>query len=170
MIKAIFAGSFDPPTYGHLDIVSRALSFCDEIYMSIGLNSQKKSLFNDGEKLWLLSQSIVEGLGPVLAQRIYPSTYDGLLVDFATKNGVSLLIRGARTSADYEYEHSLALINKKLAPNVETIILPANTELGIVSSSMVRELSKFGKDCKEFVTPIVSEYLKEKFVKSEPHV
>lgn len=162
-IRAVYAGSFDPPTHGHLDIVSRALSFCDEVFVSIGINSQKKTLFSDGERMWMATQSINETLGLILAQRIYVSTYNGLLVDYAKKNNIKLIIRGARTSADYEYENSLALINKKLAPEIETIILPASPELSIVSSSMVKEVARFSGDVSSFVCPTVLDYLKVKF-------
>lgn len=165
-LRAVYAGSFDPPTLGHLNIVGRALSFCDEVFMSVGINPQKKTLFSDAERMLILTNSIVEGLGPIAAQRVYVSNYDGLLVDYAKKYNIKLIIRGARTLADYEYENSLALINKKLAPEIETVILPADPELSIVSSSMVKEVAKFNGDVSSFVTPVVLKYLKEKF----PHV
>lgn len=165
-LRAVYAGSFDPPTLGHLDIAGRALRFCDELFMSVGINPQKKTLFADGERMWILAQSITEVLGPISAQSIYVSSYDGLLVDYCKKNNIKLIIRGARTLADYEYENSLALINKKLAPEIETIILPASPELSIVSSSMVKEVAKFNGDVSSFVAPTALEFLNQKF----PHV
>lgn len=161
--KALIAGSFDPITYGHLDLVSRALNFLDEVTLALGVNSTKNPLFSDQEKLYMMAQSTLETLGTKLTQRVKLTTYNNLLADYAKDNDYVLLVRGARNATDFEYEYNLAQINKKLNPALETIILPANPSLNVVSSSVVRELAKFGRDCSEFVTPSVALILKNKF-------
>lgn len=159
MTKAIFAGSFDPPTLGHLDIINRSLDLCDEVIVAIAVNPNKKSLLTDVEKVQLLSSSIMMmGLNNVTV-KLCP----GLLVDFANEHKAEILIRGVRTTTDFEYEYNLAQINKRLDFTIQTVFLPANEQLSIVSSSMVKELAKYKRDVSGFVPLVVENWLKEKF-------
>lgn len=163
MKKAIFAGSFDPPTLGHLDIIDRSLSFCDQLLVAIAVNPNKKSLFSDKEKVALLAQSVTDYLGVDKTRKVLITLCDKLLVDLATETESNFLIRGVRTAADFEYEYTLAKVNKHLSPKLQTIFLPANEELSIVSSSVVKELAKYKRDCSDFAPPGVVKALKEKF-------
>jgi len=134
MTTAIFAGSFDPFTLGHMDIVNRSVHLCDELIIGIGHNSAKKTLFSLDERMAFIND-YVNG-------EIEIKPYDGLLADFVIQENALILIRGVRSLADFEYEMTMAQINKKLVPNVETILLPADPQLSLVSSSLLKELAK----------------------------
>jgi pantetheine-phosphate adenylyltransferase len=153
MVKAIYAGTFDPITNGHMDIISRSLSFCDELIVAIGINPGKKPMFSLDQRLQLIYDS-VESLYnnfPQGSKKVWADSFDGLLADYANKMGADLLIRGIRSVSDFEYELTLAGVNKVLTPKIETIFLPTSPELAVVSSSMVREIAKHGGDIKQFV-------------------
>ena len=156
MSIGIYAGSFDPITLGHLDIIKRSLSVCKELYVVVGVNSQKKTTFSEAERLELVSKTL-DGLS-----NVYVTSYSGLIVEFAKVNNASVLIRGIRSVTDFEYELNLALINKKITPSVETVLIPADPTLSIVSSSAAKELVKHGASVKEFVHESVEAALKEK--------
>lgn len=142
---ALFAGSFDPITKGHENILLRAMPLFDEIIIGIGLNSEKKSFFSlEQRKRWIET-----------AFANYPkvkvATYDGLTIDFCRKTNVRFLIRGIRNHEDFMYEQNLALINKDLAPEIETVFFSTLPEFSTVSSSLVRELLAFGKDVSKYL-------------------
>lgn len=142
--RAIFPGTFDPFTIGHYSVVRRALTFMDEIIIGIGINESKRT--------WFPTEKRVEMIQKLYADepRIKVEAYDGLTIDFAQSRGAQFIIRGIRTVRDFEYEETIADINRKLA-GVETILLFTEPELTSVSSTIVRELLQFGKDVSDFL-------------------
>jgi len=157
MRKGIYPGSFDPFTNGHLDIIVRAASLCDKLYVAAARNGTKEPLFTLGERLEILKECC-QGNGSIEVV-----TFDGLLADFCIKNGISSIIRGLRATADYEYEHAIALMNRRLAPQVETVFLMADAENSFISSTIVKEVARNGGDVSSFVPPAVVSQLKSKF-------
>lgn len=146
MKKAIFPGTFDPFTIGHYSVVERALTFMDEIIIGIGINDSKRTWFPTDKRVEMISRLYAA------EPRVKVKAYDGLTVDFAKEQGARFIIRGIRTVHDFEYEETIADINRKLA-GIETILLFTEPELTSVSSTIVRELLQFGKD----VTPFLPE-------------
>ena len=140
----LFPGSFDPFTLGHADIVRRALSMFDEVIVAVGYNEQKTGFLPVEER--------VAAIGRVFADeaRVRVVSYTGLTVDFAKELGVGAILRGVRTFSDFEYELQMADVNRRLS-GIETILLPASPELSAVSSTVVRELSRFGRDVSPFL-------------------
>jgi pantetheine-phosphate adenylyltransferase len=161
MTTALFAGSFDPPTNGHIDIAARSLRFCDKLVIGIGVNSNKKTLFTEGERADLISSIF----GPILFPNVTVVLFRGLLVDFAKANNIDMIVRGVRSVSDFEYEMNLANINKALAYNIDTVFLPTSPELSIVSSSMVKEIASHGGDIGRFVPDLVAEAVYAKLKK-----
>jgi len=157
MLKAIYAGSFDPITLGHVDIINRSLSLCDHLVVAVGENSSKKSTLSVLDRLNLIDKS----LDFLNHKNISIESFKGLLVDYAKKNGAAILIRGIRSVSDFEYEINLANINGTLAPSIETIFLPTDPQLAMISSSMVKEIAKYGGDISKFVTPCVNKAIKQ---------
>ena len=142
--KFILAGSFDPFTIGHADLVARALSLCDELMIGIGYNENKTG--------WIPVNERVRALKEFYAQepKVKVEAYSCLTTDFAQSHHIDCMIRGVRNTTDYNYEVQLAEVNRHLT-GIETILLPCKPELGHVSSSMVRELVHFGKDINEYL-------------------
>lgn len=168
MVKAIFAGSFDPFTIGHLRLVSRIIEhLCDELIIGVGTNLAKKTLFSEEERVDMVKDE-VEKLQYHRHQNVVVKAFSGLLIDFARANETTLLIRGVRACADFEYETNLANINRHLAPEIETILLTAQPELVMVSSSAVKEIAKFGGSIEMMVSETVARRVKEKFVFNAP--
>lgn len=160
MTTGIYAGTFDPITNGHLDIIKRSLNFCDIVIVAIGINSSKKTLFSSEERYDLIFDIVPELESP--NKTVLVTSFDGLLVEFARDEKVNVLIRGIRSVSDFEYEINLANVNKVLAPEIETVFLPTAPELAVVSSSMVKEIAKFGGNIDSFVSPSVAKAIKEK--------
>ncbi|MFK4089141.1 pantetheine-phosphate adenylyltransferase [Kribbella sp. NPDC020789] len=148
MAKAVFPGSFDPPTIGHLDVVARAAGAFTELIVAAGVNSSKNRLFSDAERVEMLTE-LAE---PFPNVRI--ATFDGLLVDFCTEQGATVIVKGLRTTADYDYELQMAHLNRRMT-GVDTVFLPSAPEHGFISSSWVKEIAKLGGDVSTFVTPSV---------------
>jgi pantetheine-phosphate adenylyltransferase len=148
MAKAVFPGSFDPPTIGHLDVVARAAGAFAELIVAAGVNQSKNRLFSDAERVEMLTE-LAE---PFPNVRI--ATFDGLLVDFCTEQGASVIVKGLRTAADYDYELQMAHLNRRMT-GVDTVFLPTAAEHGFISSSWVKEISKLGGDVSSFVTASV---------------
>lgn len=144
MKKAIFPGTFDPFTVGHFSVVKRALTFMDEIVIGIGVNDSKRTLFPTERRLEMIRALYAD------EPRISVEAYTGLTVDFARERGAGFIIRGIRTVHDFEYEETIADINRKLA-GVETILLFTEPELTSISSTIVRELLQYGKDVSAFL-------------------
>ena len=152
----VFPGSFDPPTIGHVDIIERAASLCDVLYVCVLQNADKKqSLLSTDERVSLLKQITADN------DNIIATSYCGMLVDFCKENECTGIIKGVRASGDFEYEKRMAIINKELSEqNIETLLLPASPQLSHISSSMVRELLSYNKDIDSFVPTPVARYLK----------
>lgn len=156
MLKAIYPGSFDPVTYGHIDIIQRSCKIVDELIVGVLSNKAKLPLFSVEERVKMLKE-VTKGLENV---RIVP--FDGLLVDFASKMDAGLVIRGLRAITDFEYELQMSQTNHKLAPSVETMFLTTSIEYSYLSSTTVREIACFGGDLSQFVPDVVAAELKKK--------
>jgi pantetheine-phosphate adenylyltransferase len=154
--KGIFAGSFDPITNGHLDIICRASKLFDELQIGVLYNPNKKGLFNFDERIELIK------LCTNHLSNIKIVSFDGLLVNYCQKNEIDTLVRGVRTGADIEYELQMAHMNRELNPNIETIILPTKTEYSFISSSLIKEVLTVGGDVKNLVPKVVLEQLEIK--------
>lgn len=154
--KAIFAGSFDPITNGHLDIISRAAKIFDELQIAVLNNPNKKCLFNFDERVNLIEASTSQ------IKNVKVVSFDGLLVRYCEENGIDTLVRGVRSGADVEYELQMAHMNRELNPNIETIILPTNTKYSFISSSLIKEVLSFDADIKNLVPEVVLRELKRK--------
>ena len=145
MKKAIFSGSFDPFTKGHEDIVLRALPLFDEIVIAIGVNTTKQYLFDLGKR-----KNAIEKLFSV-EKKIIVKTYEGLTIDFAKQENTNFILRGIRNSIDFEYERSIADMNKKMVNDIETVFLNCSPNYAAISSTIVREIIKSGGDVKQFL-------------------
>ncbi len=162
MTKGLYAGTFDPLSNGHLDIIKRSLSFCDHLIIGIGDNSAKKTLLPTKTRLDLINR-VLDDVFKQDRARISVGIFDGLLVNFAKNISANILIRGIRSVSDFEYEINLANINKTLESNIETIFLPTSPDLAVVSSSMIKEIIKYNGDISPFVHPFIRQYLTSMF-------
>jgi pantetheine-phosphate adenylyltransferase len=159
--RAIYPGSFDPVTNGHLDVIERARKLFDEVIVAVAHNDQKNPLFALEDRLDLLRATI----GKLKNVEIAP--LDGLLVDFAVARKATAVIRGLRAISDFEFEFQMALMNRKLNPKVETIFLMPKEEYTYLSSRIVKEIARLGGDVKDFVPPRVAKALIGKMTKPE---
>ena len=155
---AIYPGSFDPITRGHEDLIRRARAFSDRVIVAVAVNVGKQPLFTLDERVALIRQAVED---PGIEIR----SFDGLLADFARAAGATLIVRGLRAVSDFEYEFQMALMNRNLAPGVETVFLVPAFDLTYLSSSLVREVARFGGDVSQLVDPTVQQALKRKFGK-----
>ncbi len=160
----VYPGTFDPITNGHLDIIKRALKLFDVVIVAIGENPCKKPLFSIEERQFLVKESIKE---IEESYRIKVETFSGLLVDFAKKKSACAIIRGLRAVSDFEYEMQLALMNRKLYKDLDTVFLLPSLKWIFLSSSVVKEVARFGGNIEDLVPKIVAETLKKKFGKGE---
>jgi pantetheine-phosphate adenylyltransferase len=159
MKRAIYPGSFDPVTNGHLDVVERAGKLFDEVIVAVAHNDEKQPLFSLEERLDLLGQTV----GKIGNVRI--AKFDGLLIEFARAEKANAVIRGLRAVSDFEFEFQMALMNRKLEGTVETIFLMPKEEYTYLSSRLVKEIARLGGDVSKFVPAIVSSALDKKFKK-----
>ena len=156
---AIYPGSFDPPTRGHEDLIRRSLKLCDRLIVAVARNSSKQPLFSVEERLQLLRAVVGED------PRVGYETFDGLLADFARAQRATMIVRGLRAVSDFEYEFQMALMNRQLHPSLETVFLVPALDLTYLSSSLVREVARFGGDVSALVHPAVAEALRARFAK-----
>ena len=153
---AVYPGSFDPITKGHEDLIHRSLAFVDRVVVAVAVNVTKQPLFSLEERVALIRQAVPE-------PRIDVQSFEGLLVEFAQQVGASLIVRGLRAVSDFEYEFQMALMNRNLAPQLETVFLVPAFDLTYLSSSLVREVARFCGDVSALVHPAVQQALKRKF-------
>ena len=161
MLRGIYPGSFDPVTFGHVDVITRSAGKVDELIVGVLNNKAKSPLFSAEERVRMLEE-ITKEMPNV---RIFP--FEGLLVDFARKMKADLVIRGLRAITDFEYELQMAQTNHKLEPELETVFLTTSLEYSYLSSSTVNEVAAFGGDISRFVPEIVADRIAEKMKKKE---
>lgn len=154
---AVYPGSFDPITFGHLDIIDRALQIFDGVVVAVARNSEKNSLFSVKERLDLLSRVLVD------RPQASVDTFDGLLVDFVRKRGATVIIRGLRAVSDFEFEFQLAQMNRSITKEVETLFMMTSVPYSYLSSSIVKEVSSLNGPVDKLVPPLVKAALDVKF-------
>ena len=154
---AVYPGSFDPVTFGHLDIIDRALQIFDGVIVAVAKNSEKNALFTVPERQVLLSQLLVD------RPQASVDTFDGLLVDFVQKRGASVIIRGLRAVSDFEFEFQLAQMNRSITKDVETLFMMTSVPYSYLSSSIVKEVSSLNGPVDKLVPPLVKAALNAKF-------
>ncbi len=152
---ALYPGSFDPLTNGHIDLIQRGLCVFDKLIVGVARNPSKSPLFSASERVDIIREVASN-------EKVSVCQFDGLLVDFAQKVGAYTVIRGLRAVSDFEMELQMALINRKLSPKVETVFMMPNETYGYLSSSIVKEVASFGGDVSSFVHPFVEKKLHEK--------
>ena len=157
MAKALYPGTFDPITYGHLDVIKRAIGIFDQVIVSVALSARKRPLFSVNERVDMIEQTTKKW------DQVSVDSFDTLLVDYAKERGVDIIIRGLRVVTEFEYEFQMALINRNLYPQFESIFLMPSAEYTYLSSMVVREVAEFGGDVSNFVPPYIESKLKEKF-------
>ncbi len=159
-VKALYPGTFDPPTNGHVDLIQRGAKIFDHLTVAILINPVKNPLFTVEERVEMLKEA-TRSLGNVSI-----ATFDGLMVDFAKRVGASAVLRGIRAISDYEHEFQMALMNRRLAPEIETVFLQPAGRYSFVSSRMVKEVVSFGGDVSGLVPPNVLKRLRGRMGKS----
>jgi pantetheine-phosphate adenylyltransferase len=151
---AVYAGSFDPITRGHEDLIKRSLQFVDRIVVAVATNVSKQPLFTLEERVTFIRSAVGDD------DRVDVRQFDGLLVDFARSVSASLIIRGLRAVSDFEYEYQMALMNRHLAPGLETVFMVPSLDTTYISSSLVREVARFRGNVSDLVHPDVAEALR----------
>ncbi len=154
----VYPGSFDPITKGHEDLIHRSLAFVDKLVVAVAVNVSKQPLFTLDERVALIEQTVRD-------KAIAVRSFDGLLVNFARSVGATVIVRGLRAVSDFEYEFQMALMNRTLAPKLETVFLVPAFDLTYLSSSLVREVARFGGDVSALVHPAVQQALHQKLGK-----
>ncbi len=154
---AIYPGTFDPVTLGHLDIIERGLKLFDSLIVAVAGSTSKKTFFNVEERLEMLRGDTAGYSGVTI------ESFDTLLIDYARERGVGTILRGLRVISDFEYEFQMALTNRKLAPDIETVFMMTSETYASVSSRFIKEIARLGGDVSGFVSPGVEARLKERF-------
>ncbi len=157
MTIVVLPGSFDPPTYGHLNIIERASKLFDKVDVVVAVNSNKKYLFDSEERVEMM-KALTEPW-----QNVSVHSWNRLIVEYAEKNNAKVLLRGIRNTNDFAYEFDLSLMNHNLNSNIETLFIPTEPRYVIVKSSSIKELAMFGGDISSMVPPIVCEEMKKKY-------
>ena len=148
---ALYPGTFDPPTFGHLDVVHRAARLFDRVVVAVGDNGRKSALFTVQERVELLRRHVAELPG------VSVTSFRGLVVDFARAEGLGVLVRGLRTVSDFEYEYQMALTNRALAPRVDTVFVMPSAEYAFLSSSLIKEVLRHGGDASRWLPEDVAD-------------
>ena len=157
MSIALFPGSFDPPTIGHINIIERAAALFDKLHVVVADNISKKYLFTPEERINLIKASIPD------ADNIVYAIHSGLTVDYARDNSIPIMIRGVRGAGDFSYELEMAMTNKQLYPELEVLFMPTDPRYFLIRASQIKELAAFGADFSSMVTPPVYKALEEKY-------
>lgn len=156
---AVYAGSFDPPTFGHFDLIDRASKIFTQVVIAIGRHPTKKPLFTVEERISMLAE-ISKGIPNV---RI--DTFDGLLIHYCERIGARVIVRGLRAASDFEYELQIAHANADMSPQIDTVFLPTRTRYTFISASLIREIASHGGDVGHYAPAVVCEALKAKFAR-----
>jgi len=164
-IRAVYPGSFDPITYGHIDIIRRASSLFDEVIIAVGQNPEKDETFTTIKRVDLIKKSLEDHTKKI--DNIKIDTFDELLVNYARRKDVKVIIRGMRAITDFEREFQMALANMDMAPEIETVFLVTQPRSMPISSSLVREIASYGGDVTKYTTPEVDQALKEKYIEKD---
>ncbi|MFO7181382.1 MAG: pantetheine-phosphate adenylyltransferase [Pseudomonadota bacterium] len=157
VLVAVYAGSFDPPTNGHVDLVERAAKLFQRLIVAVGRNPARTPLFSPEERLELLRHVCAPYPNVVV------DSFEGLLVDYAERVGARVIVRGLRAGTDFEYELQIAHANADLRPELDTVFLPTRTNYGFISASLVREIASHGGDVSRYAPPVVCQALKRRF-------
>ena len=157
MSRAIYPGSFDPMTLGHLDIIKRSAEMFDELIVGVLNNTAKSPLFSLEERVNMLKNVVSD------IPNVRVAGFDGLLVDFARQNGIHIIVRGLRGVTDFEYELNIAQSNRTVAPDIDTVFLTTDTEYSYLSSSVVKEYASFGVDVSDFVPEAVRDIVRKRY-------
>lgn len=161
---AIYAGSFDPLTDGHLDVLKASLAVADVVFAAIGIHPGKTPLFSFEERVSLIERATLEEFG-VAGRRIKVVSFDGLVIDAARKHGATIMIRGLRDGTDLDYEMQMAGMNETMAPELQTVFLPASPSVRTITATLVRQIASMGGDIRPFVPAVVVPALVEKFAR-----
>jgi len=162
MRVGLYPGSFDPVTYGHVDIVRRAAHLVDKLVIAVGTHHDKHPLFTAKERVKLTSE-VLNPVAKEIGLKLEVTTYDTLTVEAAKDAGASVVIRGLRDAGDFDYEMQMAGMNQALAPEIETVFLASSPEARHIAASLVRQIAEMGGDVSSFVPPVVTAALKKKF-------
>lgn len=154
---AVYAGSFDPVTLGHLDLIERSCRLFSEVVVAVGRHPTRKALFTFEERVELIRE-VTRGMPNVRVE-----SFDGLLIHFCERIGARVIVRGLRAATDFEYELQIAHANADMVPRVDTIFLPTRTNYGFVSASLVREIASHGGDVSRYAPPVVAAALRRKY-------
>ena len=158
MSKAIYPGSFDPVTFGHLDIIKRSAEMFDEVIVGVLINNSKKPLFSAKERTEMLQQAVAQ------YKNVSVINFDGLLIDYMKANDISVIVRGLRAITDFDYELQIAQSNRKVSnETIDTVFLTTSIDYAYLSSSIVREYASYGTDVTDFVPEFVARRLKDRF-------
>ena len=157
MLTGIYPGSFDPVTYGHLDIIKRSAEMVDELVVGVLNNKAKTPLFSVEERVKMLKEVTTH------LPNVEIRSFGGLLVDFAIQSNADVIVRGLRAITDFEYELQMSQTNRKIAPDVDTIFFTTNLKYAYLSSSIVKEVAMYGGAIDEFVPPLIAGYVRQKF-------
>jgi pantetheine-phosphate adenylyltransferase len=154
---AVFPGSFDPVTIGHIDLIERSVAVFDKVIVAVACNQEKTPLFTVPERIKMIEDIFIE------TPQVKVETFGGLLIDYMANSEVNVVIRGLRAVSDFEYEFQMALMNRKLAPGIETFFMTSSALYTYVSSRIVKELASLGGDVSDLVHPLVEAKIKEKY-------
>ena len=161
--RIIYPGTFDPITYGHIDLVGRALQLFDEVVLAIAADSTKKPLFSLEERRELAEKALVQ-----YGAKVRVTAFHGLLIDYVLRENSRAILRGLRAISDFEFEFQMALMNRKLNDSIETLFLMPRGAYTYLSSSIIKEIGRLGGDTSAFVPPLVGEALREKYHGAKP--
>jgi pantetheine-phosphate adenylyltransferase len=153
----VYPGTFDPVTYGHLDVIKRVSFLFDSVYVAVASGSHKNVLFSVEERVSMLKESVAE------YKNVEVENFDGLVVDYVKSKSANIVVRGLRMISDFEYEFQMALTNRKISPDIETVFMMPNESYSYLSSKLIKEIALMNADVSEFVPKNVEKKLKEKF-------